>query len=816
MGVWTKDVKDIFKFLNKDKSKRRKNPNRKRVAKPGRRTPIANYDRFKFIIGLLALYIFFSISNISRNPLVSVEEGFTIAAQENTWIFALLVFEIIRQFHNFIGEISRSYWGSWLALTRSIRRPFMHLRSDTRYRLSRVGNTLLALTIIGLILGKITGVGNPVTGWFRSLALFWQNIPIFLQAMAYILFAVLQFVAIFWFMSKGGVEVVMPDDVKTNFSMVWGQDQVVDKVKETLKLLEDPDLIEERGGYVPGGILLWGPPGTGKTLIAEAMAGETGKPFVMVEPGAFQAMFFGVNILKVKGLYRKLRKLALRYGGVVVFFDEADVLGRRALAGVAPRGLRSSIDECSSFRYINHYETNKVYSGNVNTLSPVKNAVVMPTAGGDLGTLNAILASMQGLSKPRGLTNRIKRLLGMRPSPAPKYRILHVMATNAPDALDPALLRPGRIDRIFRVGYPSKEGRIRTLQGYLSKVKHSLTSEDISRIATSSPYSSGAVIKDVVNEALMAAIRDNRDIIEWRDIVSAKSLKEHGATDGFEYIDRERHAVAIHEACHALAAYRLKSDFAIDVATIERRGDVGGFVSRVPVVERMFQWKSEIEEDIQIAIASLVGERMFFSGDNTNGVSGDLDTATRLALVMETRWGMGSTIASHDVLMEGSAGGALEKNDKNDKNNTISAVVGVRVENRLADLYERTRDLLENNRHEILALAHALEVYRTLNGADVEAVIAGVRGPSIDGSVYSTPSAKKALEGYHYMCLESHNLGAPSVALPDLNDLLDDKWSKEWVVKGKASSKKRKPVEIAKNVSGSWPKKRKNVDDPNK
>ncbi|NBO34056.1 MAG: AAA family ATPase, partial [Actinobacteria bacterium] len=246
----------------------------------------------------------------------------------------------------------------------------------------------------------------------------------------------------------------------------------------------------------------------------------------------------------------------------------------------------------------------------------------------------------------------------MKPSNPPKYRILHVMATNLPDSLDEALLRPGRIDRKFRVGYPSREGRIRTYRGYLDKVRNTLTNEDIERLATSSPYSSGAVIKDIVNEGLMAALRDGREVIEWRDIVAAKSLKEYGVTDGFEYIDRERHAVAVHEACHAVAAYRLKADFQIDVATIERRGDVGGFVSRVPVVERMFEWKTEIENDIQISIASLVGERMFFDGDSTNGVTGDLDNATRLALVMESRWGMGETLASHQVLVAGSAGGA--------------------------------------------------------------------------------------------------------------------------------------------------------------
>ena len=103
--------------------------------------------------------------------------------------------------------------------------------------------------------------------------------------------------------------------------------------------LENPDEIEAKGGYVPGGILLWGPPGTGKTLMAEAVAGETGRPYVFVDPGAFINMFMGVGILKVKSLFRKLRKLALRYGGVIVFFDEADALGNRgSLAQDGPGG----------------------------------------------------------------------------------------------------------------------------------------------------------------------------------------------------------------------------------------------------------------------------------------------------------------------------------------------------------------------------------------------------------------------------------------------------------------------------------------------
>ena len=160
-------------------------------------------------------------------------------------------------------------------------------------------------------------------------------------------------------MSRGGTEVYFPDDIKTRFADVWGQDQVLEKVKENLVLLEDPASIEERGGHVPSGILLYGPPGTGKTLMAEAVAGETGKPYVFVEPGAFMNMFMGVGVLKVRSLFKKLRKLAMRFGGVIVFFDEADALGNRG-AGRRRRAVDrvadAHADACNGFAYLSELD----------------------------------------------------------------------------------------------------------------------------------------------------------------------------------------------------------------------------------------------------------------------------------------------------------------------------------------------------------------------------------------------------------------------------------------------------------------------------
>jgi hypothetical protein len=161
---------------------------------------------------------------------------------------------------------------------------------------------------------------------------------------------------------------------------------VLARVKENLVFLEDPESIEKKGGYVPRGVLLWGPPGTGKTLMAEAVAGETGKPFVFVDPGAFINMFLGAGILKVKSLFRKLRKLAVRCGGVIPFFDEADSLGNRGLAtpvgGQLFEGRRPpETQPCNGATYLSPDTAWMLFRNQVapnpQRLGPVRDRVVM-------------------------------------------------------------------------------------------------------------------------------------------------------------------------------------------------------------------------------------------------------------------------------------------------------------------------------------------------------------------------------------------------------------------------------------------------------
>ena len=279
---------------------------------------------------------------MADNPLLPFVDAVRLHVVESQWLLWLMGLELLRQVHYFISERSAGYHRFWSyrvfgGFDRAMKRRF----SDwTRFRLARLVKIIAFIVLFAVVAGQILET-SPVLALFAAPALLFQALPMILQLAFAFFFIAFQFIGLFWLLSRGGVDTYYPDDIKTRFSDVWGQDHVVQRIRENIMFLEKPDEIEAKGGYVPGGILLWGPPGTGKTLMAEAVAGETGRPYVFVDPGAFINMFMGVGILKVKSLFRKLRKLALRYGGVIVFFDEADALGNRgSLGGTVPGGAR--------------------------------------------------------------------------------------------------------------------------------------------------------------------------------------------------------------------------------------------------------------------------------------------------------------------------------------------------------------------------------------------------------------------------------------------------------------------------------------------
>ena len=740
------------------------------VPGPDRRGPkvrkkLMFFDRSKIILGLLVYFGFALAKRHADDPLASWGEAIRGESKAKRLVFFIIAIELVRQAHYLACQKSSRYhlfwvdkvWGGWDRFwTR--RNPWM------RFRLLRVSKRLgvaaVAIVLLAYLwkIPALTAVAEAPGRVWKFLFSTRAGMP-FIVEIAFILFiSIIQFVAIFWFMSRGGVDTLEPDEVRERFDDVKGQDRVVTKVRETMQLLENPAEIERKGGHVPGGILLWGPPGTGKTLIAKACAGESGKPFVFIDPGAFQAMFMGVGIMKVKSLYKKLRKLSIRHGGVIAFFDEADSLGNRGVnvsgrAESKPLGAHPFV--CGGLHYADPataayvvHQWNAVNAapteepGRFGKIAQIINP--MMGGGGGMGTLQAILTEMSGLEKPQGvIARRLRKFLNMPAKKPPKYRILHMMATNAPDVLDEALKRPGRLDRQFRVGFPTLEGRIATYNYYLDKIRHVLTQEQVERLALRSHRASGAVIKDAVNEAIMVAMREDRDVVTFQDLLEGRSLKTHGLPDEVHPMALERHAVALHEASHAVAMKRLYKRMTIDVATIEPRGDVGGFVSPVPLEEPGFPWRTSQEETVMTFLASLAGERHFFDGDNSVGVGGDMTSSTSIVMRMQAFAAMGNTLVSHSVpnVVDG------------DRWKTL---FGDKVEEKMQELFARACRLIVENERWVMAVGHALEGYKTISGEDIDAIFDGTEGPLVDGAWYHSDDFMTQYRAYHAAALTAH------------------------------------------------------------
>jgi len=714
---------------------------RKRDVRQTRRR-LDTWDRIKFLV-FLAVVMTAMIAGSDDLGFLSLGEVIVEFFSSGTGraLGILFLLECLRQTHYWFSERSAGYNSFWQeSVFGSIERwTHSHFKPWTRFRVARFIRWALYLFIIGVLVDYfVAEVQSPLQAIVELPRLIVGIMPFAFQLMFGFLFVAVQFLGIFWLLSRGGMDVILPEEVTTRFDDVWGQDHVLDLIKENIAFLEKPDEIEKKGGYIPGGILLWGPPGTGKTLMAQAIAGETGRPYVFVEPGAFINMFMGIGVLKVKSLYRKLRKLSLRHGGVIVFFDEADALGSRGTQG-PPTGQFGQVTRsdlgftCNGFSYLGDLTQRALVEyWNQTELIPAEeapkpgwiNRIMMGgmAGGGGMGTLQALLTEMNGLTKPRGMTNKIRKMFGFRPKPPPKYRILHIMATNMPNALDEAMLRPGRIDRIYKVAYPSKEGRKQTILGYLDKVDHKLTAEQIEHLAVITPYYSGASIKDLVNEALIIAVRAGRDAIEWPDVWRAKSLKELGPPEDVDYIQRERHAVAVHEASHAVTAHLLGAHRRIDMVSIEKRASTLGMVKSMGEEERFTQWRSEFESDIMVSLASLAGERLFFGGDNSSGVSGDLQSASTVAALMEGVYGMGDSLSSTMGTRSNEAGGPA---------NPVSTALRERreqIEERLAALYEQVDALLGEHGDKVLELAAVLEEKKNISGDEVAEIMGSAPG----------------------------------------------------------------------------------------
>jgi ATP-dependent Zn protease len=229
-----------------------------------------------------------------------------------------------------------------------------------------------------------------------------------------------------------------------------------------------------------------------------------------------------------------------------------------------------------------------------------------------------------------------------------------------------------------------------------------------------------------------------------------------------DYIDRERHAVALHEACHAVTSYLVLKRKQIETATIQKGGETLGFVKPIPIEEQFTSWRSEYEAEIMVFLASLVGEKMFFDGDSSSGVGSDLHHATSISLHMEGLWGMGSQVGSYSATRApADAHPIVDGNDRN----VLETALGQRAEARLDVLAKRATALLAENRTSVLAVGHALETHRTLSGQDINAIMQREQGPVVDGRPYAEPDFIAELETYH-LSAKSIEGGERSLPLP--------------------------------------------------
>ena len=523
--------------------------------------------------------------------------------------------------------------------------------------------------------------------------------PFMLQAMILVFFIILQFGAMFWFLSRGNDYVIYPNEYDTSFDDVRGQPAAVESTKEVLRVFEGFKDFKQMGGYPPHGILFEGPPGTGKTLMAKAIAGASGVPFLFATGSGFANMFIGIGNLKVRRLFKKARAMSDKYGGAVIFIDEIDAVGSRG--AVAERSVPAG--------------------------DPATHRLIMGAGmggGAGMGVINELLVQMDGFTVPRGLWRHVRRLAFRAKPKIPFFNILVIGATNRAATLDPALLRPGRFDRKIHVGLPDAEGREDILRYYLAKVRHEPI--DYAKLSRMTVGYSPAALKNIVNEALLFALQDGRDALRWDDLWSAKLTEEIGLKQPVKYSQREKEMVAVHESAHAVASYNLeRGELQIQVITIQKRESALGLVSTQEIEEMFLRTQRQLLARIQVSLAGLVAEEIWY-GQTTSGPSSDLVNATRNAAAYVGVYGMGKSLISAAA----SGGGFMGESDpigqvlaNGPRRDEVDAI--------LNDCRNRVRTLLQAKRHVVEGVRDALLEREELVGDEIEVLMAelGEREP---------------------------------------------------------------------------------------
>jgi len=452
---------------------------------------------------------------------------------------------------------------------------------------------------------------------------------------------------------------------RVTFKDVAGIDEAEEELEEIVDFLKNPQRYTRLGARIPHGVLLYGPPGTGKTLLARAVAGQAHAAYFHISASEFVEAIVGVGASRVRDLFKQAKEAA----PAIIFIDELDAIGRSRSGNVG--GLSGGNDEREQ-------------------------------------TLNQILTEMDGFE--------------------PGTDVIVLGATNRPEVLDPALLRPGRFDRRIAVNPPDRVGRVKILEIHTRGV--TLADDvDLERIAASIPGSTGADIALLVNEAALFAARREHPKVEQRDFTDAIEKILLGAERQVVMTDDDRRRTAYHESGHALVGMLTPGADPVRKISIIPRGQALGVTLSTPDSDRYNYRREDLIAKIKVALGGRAAEKVVFDEIST-GAESDIQNLTQVARGMVGRWGMSDAIGpiavtdgrQDGMLLPGASPASGPTQELVDKE--VRRIVD-EAEEEVVDLLSRERDRLER-------LAGALLERETLDQPEAYEV-AGV--PLADGTV---------------------------------------------------------------------------------